>query len=92
VQLAAKESQSIMREAVQKACGKPVAPPPLQPMSRTMVDKDAPKDEGEWEFRLKEGVLTIIAWNDEKNEAQFVRLVRRGTEMHVELKREESEE
>lgn len=50
---------------------------------RTIVDKQSPIDEGQWEFRLSGGVLEVIAWNDEKTEAQSIRLVRRGTQIHL---------
>lgn len=79
LQLAPKASRSIMRDAVNKALTPKAAEPVL--IQRALRDKDAPRDEGEWEFKLKDGVLEVIAWNDEKNEAQCIRLVRRGTQI-----------
>jgi hypothetical protein len=81
LQLAPKESRSIMRDAINNT----LAPKPAQSRvtTRSITDKDAPKDEGEWEFQLKDGVLTILAWNDEKTEAQCVRLCRRGMQIHL---------
>lgn len=91
LQLAPKESRAIMRDAVNKA----LAPQPkAEPVVtvRSLRDKDAPKDEGEWEFKLKDGVLEVIAWNDAKTHADCIRLVRRGTEIHLMQTREQSDE
>lgn len=83
LQLAPKASQSIMRSAIQRVCNPAEKKPDPITMTRVLVDKDAPKDEGEWEFKLSNGVLEVIAWNDDKTEAQCVRLVRRGFQIHL---------
>ncbi len=75
----ASPANNALRSAVQNAL------PGAAVMSRTLRDKDAPRDEGEWEFKLEAGVLTVIAWNDEKTEAQCIRLMRRGTEIHMQV-------
>ena len=62
--------------------------PKAEATVRTIVDKQSPIDEGQWEFRLSGGVLEVIAWNDAKTEAHVVRFVRRGVEIHVMQQRE----
>lgn len=81
LQLDRNESLAIMQQAVRKG----LAPKRTEATvtTRAITDKEAPRNEGEWEFQLKEGVLTIIAWNDDKTAASCVRLVRRGTEIHL---------
>ncbi len=78
-QPASSPANNALRSAVQNAL------PGAAVMSRTLRDKESPRDEGEWEFKLEAGVLTVIAWNDEKTEAQCIRLMRRGTEIHMQV-------
>ncbi len=72
--------QPSVQGAIQKALKRAAAP---ETTVRIISDKQAPIDEGEWEFQLTDGVLTVIAWNDGKTEASCIRLVRRGTEIHL---------
>lgn len=88
LRLTTAESRGILRETIKRAVSPPAKPEKLQPISRVISDKEAPKDEGEWEFRLQDGVLTVIAWDDEKKEAKCVRLTRRGMDIYVMQKKE----
>lgn len=84
LQLAPESSCFVMRQAIARTLSPgPKALDPDIVMSRSLRDKDAPKDEGEWEFKLSNGVLEIIAYNDDKSEAQCIRLVRRGMQIHL---------
>lgn len=89
--LESSESRRIMRDAINKTLAPQSKAEPVVTV-RSLRDKDAPKDEGEWEFKLKDGVLEVIAWSDDKTEAQCIRLVRRGTQIHLMQMREQSDE
>jgi len=83
LRLAEKESRGIMRDAIKQTLTPDKPLDPAVVMSRSLRDKDAPKDEGEWEFKYSNGVLEVIAWNDDKTEAQCVRLARRGNQIYL---------
>lgn len=88
LQLAPEASRSVMRQAINNTLHPPHKQEQAAIISRTLRDKDAPKDEGDWEFKLSNGVLEVIAYNDEKTEAQVIRLVRRGMQIHLMQTRE----
>jgi hypothetical protein len=72
--------QPTVRQAIQNVVERNQEPVSIE---RTIDCKNAPIDEGKWEFKLREGVLEIIAWSDDKTKAQVVRLTRRGVEIHL---------
>ena len=87
---AAKAPESPANNALREAVRQEL--PETQATVRVIWDKQAPIDEGYWEFRLSGGMLEVIAWNDSKTEAHCVRFVRRGVEIHQMVQREQGDE
>lgn len=91
VRLTTAESRGILRETIKRATAAAAEPVKPVPIARELRVKDAPKDEGSWEFRWLDGVLTVIAWDDNLQEAKCVRLTRRGMDIYIMQQKEQEE-